>query len=343
MLKIFKYAWVFMLAAALIACSSSPNTNSQAASSGNKGEADDSKTAKSDYPTSDITFIVPYSPGGGYDTLARAAAPLLKEKLPNRPNIAVSNVAAGGGKVGVEKLFHSKPDGYTFGIMSGGAVIPQIIEDAGYDLHKMEWIGVMSIDYYITAASKKSNIRSLDDLRKKGVVKAGITGLSTIDGVSSYILADKMGFKTNAVGHKGSQEATLSALRGDVDIVTYPLNAMLNLIKDGELVPLWTSTPERIPELPNVPTLKELGYAEVAKVLILPRPLAASPGTPKERVEILRKAFKSVLENKEFKDLVVNKNQATLGTADPEKTKEVISGLFELLEPYKDLLKSANK
>lgn len=347
MRNMVKYVLIIALLVVVTACGGGSQDGGSQPVSGNEGgqeneTAQQPEAKKPDYPAGgkEITFIVPFSAGGGYDTLARAAVTIFEQSLPNNPKIIVENVTTAAGRVGVEQLYISEPDGYTIGNMSGGAVIPQIMEEVNYDLNQMEWIGIMSTDYYITAASKKSNIKSLDDIIAGGEVIVGMTGLSSIDGIGPHVMADKMGFQINAVGHKGSKEATIAAVRGDVDLVSYPINAILPLVQNDELVPLWTSSPTRIPELPDVPTLSEMGYEDVAKVFVLPRPLAAAPGTPKEIMDILRNAFQKVLDNKDYQDLVIRVNQAELGTNDPEKTKEVISNLFELLTPYKDLLQS---
>ena len=329
----------FLVLMVITACSTNKTDNPSSSTPPKDSQGTvETEVTVNNFPEKDITFIVPYGAGGGYDTLARQAAPILTKNLNNNPNIVVKNVTGGGGRVGVEELYRSNPDGYTIGNMSGGAVIPQVIGEAQYDLHNLPWIGIMSTDYYITAVSKQSNISSLEDLRNFGEVRHGMSGFASIDGIGPVIMADKMEFNIRSIGHQGSQEAVLSAMRGDVDLVTYPLNVILPLAMDGELIPLWTSSPERIPELPDIPTLKELGYESVANVLVLPRPIAAAPGTPEDIVEILREAFQKVLEDEEYQDLVINMNKAAIGTSDLDETKQVINNLFELLSPYKDLL-----
>lgn len=288
------------------------------------------------FPNQPITFIVPYTVGGGYDTAARALAPAISAALPNKVPVVVKNVTGGGGVVGVNTLYSSSPDGYTIGVMSSGVAIPQLIGKAQYDLNKFNWLGVMMTDYYITAVSPKSPYRSLQDLRKADRVLAGMTGYTTIDGIGALVQGEKMGYKVKPVMHNGSQEAVTAALRGDVDLVTYPFNVLLELCKKGDLIPLWVSTPERSPELPNVPTLRELGYPEVADFLVLRRLVAAPPGVDAERLKILREAFAAALEDKEYQRLVTEQFKASISKVTPEEVASFVKSTFSMLEPYKE-------
>jgi len=301
-------------------------------------ESTEASQSEDNFPQEDITFFVPYGAGGGYDTLARTAAPILEDNLPNDVSVVVKNVSGGGGLIGINTLFKADPDGYSIGNMSGGAFIPELVGKGEYKLREFSWLGLMSVDKYVVAASTESGIKSLEDLRNKDVVLQGTTGSTTIDGVSSIILPDVLDYTCKGIAHNGSKEAVLAALRGDVDIVVYPFNVLEDLILEGELNGVMVATEERIKSLPDVPTLAELGYPEVGKFLTLPRPIAAPPGVPQDRMQILREAWEAVLEDPNYVDLVENKNKALIDKATAEGVQEMWDGQFEMVEPYEDVI-----
>src|SRR5690606_202839 len=100
-----------------------------------------------DYPNRDIHFIVPYSPGGGYDTLARTLAPFLAKHLPGNVNVIIENRTGAAAQVGTAYLQRSAPDGYTIGISNiPGLMAAEVLQETPpYRLADFTWLGRVTV------------------------------------------------------------------------------------------------------------------------------------------------------------------------------------------------------
>jgi tripartite-type tricarboxylate transporter receptor subunit TctC len=294
---------------------------------------------KEAFPTKPITLIVLTSPGGGWDTACRFAAEFWKQPL--KVPMVIKNISGGEQLIAPTTMYNSPPDGYTVGTVSSGTVGPVIAGITKFDIKKFEWIGILSDDYYITAASLKSGFKEVKDLKNaKRQILIATPGFATGDAQGALLMKEKMGLDLKMVSHPGSTPGILAAIRGDVDLVSAPVTSMRKAVIDSkDLVPLWTSAPERLKKLPGLPTLKELGYPEVAKMFVLHRFVGAPPGTPPERMEILRSTFRSVLETPKFQARVREEWDAEMNYATGLEITRMIDDKISLLQPYEKLIK----
>lgn len=314
----------------ITACSSS-NTNSSASNNEKSGEG---------FPKKEITLIVPYSPGGGYDTAARMLAPYWEKYLPNDVKIVVENKDGGNGNVALGELTKAKPDGYTVALVNlPGHFVNQVLDKASYDLTKFSYVGNITKTIYVAGASKKSGFKSLEDLQDSKEVVSGITNISSTDGLGVLIAADKLGVKVKTINHKGSTEAILSATRGDIDWVQYPVESLQGSFESGELQPLWVYNDERLPDLPDVPTIKELGHEELLDSIAMYRAIAAPEGTSEEVLTILRESFMKAVNDEEYKQKV-EESGALWNPGDYQQVEKAVNDAVDMLTPYKDLLEA---
>ena len=126
------------------------------------------------FPDKDITFIIPYTAGGGFDRTVRALAPYMEKYLPKKVNVVPRNVAGAGGRKGIAQLFRAKPDGHTIAVfnMPGMAIPPLLGQKVSYDLAKVSWIARLARGTYalmgwaprarsrLSATSRISAVRS---------------------------------------------------------------------------------------------------------------------------------------------------------------------------------------
>ncbi|MCL4440088.1 MAG: tripartite tricarboxylate transporter substrate binding protein [Firmicutes bacterium] len=223
------------------------------------GKAAQAASQKVDYPAKDITFIVPVSPGGGFDTLARALAPFLREYLPNKPNIIVKNVPGGGWAIGINEVYNARPDGYVIGFFNiPSNVISQVLGMAKYDLLKIVWIGNVSSPPNLAAISPKSKYRTLQDMQKAPEVRIATTGLGSSMGLGALMTAEEMKIKPRFVNSKGSSESVLATIRGDVDLIVLPYASIKEYVETEKLIPVWVYDKKRLSNFPNLPTVVEL-------------------------------------------------------------------------------------
>ena len=179
------------------------------------------------FPTKDITFIIPVTPGGGFDTNARILAPFLKKYLPGNPNVVAKNVPGGEWRLGIMEMVKAQPDGHTISIFNiPGNVIGPITGRAEYDLNKVAWIGRITDTTYVMALSPKSPYKTLDDLRKATQVKSGVVGLTSSSALAIIFSAEEMGFKTKLINYDGSQDALLA---GNLRLQPFDLQSQVAL------------------------------------------------------------------------------------------------------------------
>ncbi len=295
--------------------------------------------AKSAFPAKTITFVVPVTPGGGFDTVTRMIVPYLRKYLPKNPNIIVRNTPGGEWNIGINKMYRSKPDGHTIGILNlPGNAVNQVIGTAEFDLNKITWLGNISQITYVTALSSKSKYRTLEDLKKAPEVTSGVVGLASTAGLGTIIAAERMEIKMKPIPHAGSVQAILSAIRGDVVWVQYPFSTLKKSIVDSQdLVPVWVFAKERHKLLPDVPTIEELGYGDLLDIITMYRPVGAPPGLPEDVEKIWKDAFWKATNDPEFQQKMVKANRNPRPMT-PEDTAAMVSRAVVEVAKYKDLI-----
>ncbi len=295
---------------------------------------------KGRFPTSNITFIVPVTPGGGFDTNARLLAPFLKKYLPGQPNVVIKNVPGGEWRIGIMEMYKAKPDGHTVCLFNlPGNLIGQITNLAEYDLTKVSWIGRITDSIYVCALAPKSGMKTLQDLRRAPQVKAGVVGLTSTTALGIIISAQEMGFKIKLINHNGSQEAILSAIRGDVDLVTYVFPSLRKFIVDAkDLHPFTVYAKQRLKELPDTPTIGELGFADLLKVISIDYMVGAPPGTPENIMSIWRGAFDRATADPEFQKIMREQLKHPPGPLPAKESARMVTDYLTLYSRYKDLI-----
>jgi len=254
--------------------------------------------AMASFPDKDITLVVPFSPGGGFDTYARLIAPYLEKHLPNKVHVVIRNEPGAGGRKGLADVYRSKPDGYKIVIVNvPGAMVPPIIgRKVGYDLQKITWIARVSDDAYLLCVPGKSSIKTFADFKAyaaKHKVKMPSTGAgSTADAMAKVILG-VLGINGDIVtGYKGTKEMTLALMRGDTPAGILPQQSTRKYIQAGDIRALLTT--DDVSVYKGVPTAKSLGLEDL-NGLYIHRLIAAPPGTPPSIQEILSDAFMAAM------------------------------------------------
>lgn len=323
---------ILLISSLLTGCSGTPSDSA-------KQSSDTSSAKQSSFPEKDITFVVPVTPGGGFDTYSRILAQFWPKHLPNKVNVIVKNVSGGEWNIGIGEINRAKPDGYTVGIFNvPGNVINQIM-GTDYDLTKMTWIGKISNVVYIGAASPKSGIKTFDDLVKsKKKLKVGVVGLSSSAGLGSLLAFEQLGLKADYITHPGSSEALMAAVRGDVDYVQYPYPTMKKFVVDSnDLIPIVTFDSERYGELKDVPSIAEKGYPKMLDVVKMDYLVGGTPGIPDDVAKILRDSFQETMKDPEFVAAMEKAKQPVIAGTAEDAANSIKSGL-ETFAKYKDLV-----
>jgi len=254
------------------------------------------------FPDKSIKFLVPWPPGGATDQVARILAiPLTKEL---GVSVFVENKGGAGGNIGTQAFVQEKPDGYAIlmATSSTNAAGPHLFSNQGFDAAK-DFTPVVLVCTIpnIMVVPESSPWNSMKDLiadakQNPGKFTYGSAGIGASQHLAGAQFKTVTGLDVRHVPYKGSGPAALDLMAGHIDMMLD--TGSLNNIKAGKLKALGIAADKRIPELPNVPTMKEVGVPMVANAwygVMLPA------GAPKDITEKLNAAFNKVIKDPEVR------------------------------------------
>jgi tripartite-type tricarboxylate transporter receptor subunit TctC len=297
--------------------------------------------AKAAYPEKDITFVIPFSPGGGFDTYVRLIAPFLEKHLPNKVNVVIKNVPGAGGRKGLTEVYRAKPDGYTIVIVNvPGAMIPPLVgEPVQYDLEKITWLARLSIDSYLLSVAGKSPIKSFADFKTFAAanpVKVPSTGSGSTAHVMTKVFFGVLGINGQLIsGYKGTKEMTLSVIRGDTPVGILPSESTRKYIESGDVRALLTT--EEPSDYPGVPSARSLGLNDLDG-LFIHRLVAAPPGLPAPIGKTLSDAFTNAMVDPALK-AAAEKVKRPFSPLDGAQADAAVKKQLALYLRFKDQLK----
>lgn len=287
------------------------------------------------FPEQDIKIIIPFSPGGGFDSYIRALVPVLEKHLGGKVNVLPINSPGAGGRRGAIETFRATPDGYTIGVFNmPGALIPQLTEDSvGYDLEKLTWLATFGNDPYAYVVNKNSPLRSFADVQaQKQPIMYGATGPSSTSYVATMIMNEMLGIPYEMVtGYTGSSEYTVGVMRGDVVAALVSLSTARPYIKSGDVRPLAMIGVKS--EDPAIADADSLGKPELGKLNVV-RMLAGPPGMPADLKVIFEKAILAAMADPEFTKWL----EQTGNDAQPAGADTTAAAVTELIAFYKNFM-----
>ena len=300
------------------------------------------------YKGKTVRIVVGFSAGGGFDTYARTIARHMAKPIPVGPSVIVENMTGAGSLIAANHVFKvAKPDGLTIGHFIGGLFLGQVLGQPGieFDARKFEFIGGPISDHVVCAMTKASGITSIDKwMASKTPVKMGgiAPGTSTPDN-ATRILKAALGLPIQLVsGYKGTADVRLAAEGGEIaggcwgwDSVSVTWRKALD---SGDAVVVLQANRSNHPELPNIPQAIKFAKTEEGRKMIevgihsdsdIVRTYTLPPGTPKDRVLLLRKAFEATLKDPEFV-ADAKKSRLNVEPIPAEEIEKDIAGLFKL-------------
>jgi tripartite-type tricarboxylate transporter receptor subunit TctC len=268
------------------------------------------------YQGKQVTIVVGFSVGGGYDVTARLYSRHLGRHLAGHPTIIVSNMPGAGSAMAATSLASAPPqDGTRLGIIAGGAVIEPLFggQQARYDARKFHWIGGRSTEPSVCVTWHETPVKTMQDATAR-VSAMGASGPGSRTVTFPKLLNDLAGTRFQVVtGYPGSNEITLAMERGEVDgqcgIAWGTLKTrQASWLRESKINLLAQFSLTRASDMPNVPLAGEFAKSErdrkaiefVESDTVLAWPLFAPPGVPAERVSELRTAFEAMLKDPQF-------------------------------------------
>ncbi len=260
-----------------------------------------------EWPARPVRIVVPFTAGGAADTFGRLYADALTAAFGKQ--FYVENRTGAGGLIAQQEVARAQPDGYTL-VVSGmptQVIGPAMNKNAGFDpmrdfthiayfggapnaLVVHPDLGVHSFAAFMTRAKAES-----------GGLEYVSAGLGTVGNLVGEYLAAKAGIKLIHVAYKGGANAVLDLVAGNVKVGLLTFSSVSGQISAGKIVPLAISSAARLPQMPNVPTLVELGYPEMIATTWFA--LSGPAGLPPAIVMKLNRACVEAMQRPQLRDL----------------------------------------
>jgi tripartite-type tricarboxylate transporter receptor subunit TctC len=316
------------------------------------------------YKGKTIRIIIGSTPGGFYDRWGRLFARYMPKYIPGQPEIVAQNMPGASSVIATNHVFNvAKPDGLTLVMPLNSVYVDQLVgrKEVQFDLRKFHWIGSPAVESVIMYMRTDTPFRSIADIIKaKEAPKCGSTGTSSSDYILSKVLEETVGAKFNTVqGYPGGSEIDLAVEKGEVVCRAHstsahfgrePFDSWHKKNFDRHIV---QTAKKRDSRAADVPTLQEVfdqhkvpvNSRRFAQVVLAAgdfgRPIMVTPGTPPERVKILRDAVVKTLNDPDVR-AEAKKGRMDIDATSGEELESLAKDIFDsppdVLERVKKML-----
>ena len=258
------------------------------------------------YPARPVRLIVPFPPSGGNDVFARLLAQKLGETW--KQQVLVENRPGAGGNIGTELAARAAPDGYTLLLGHTGtlAINPGLYQKLNYDIQRdFAFAGMFASSPLVLVANPGADIRSVGDIIARAKAKPGelnyaSSGNGTGSHLSGELLQHLAGIKLTHVPYKGTSPAVTDVMGGQVPFMFSVIPTALPQIRAGKLRAIAVTGTQRMPQLPDVPTVAESGVAGFESTLAYG--ILAPKGTPEAVLQEIHAQIARVAASREFRE-----------------------------------------
>jgi tripartite-type tricarboxylate transporter receptor subunit TctC len=267
-----------------------------------------SQNAHAEYPERQVTMIVCFPAGGGTDIAARLINTQLGEAL-GKP-VIIENRGGAGGNIGIAAAARAGGDGHTLLVCSSAYVVnPSLYAQANYDPFK-DFVPVMVIGASPNAfvVPTQSEVKSMAEIIARAKANPGklnwtSPGAGTTPHLAGEVLKLRTGIEMQHIPFAGAGPATTAVLSGQVDLYTANIGSLMGLIDGGKVRPIAVTSEKRWGDLPNVPSLDELGIKNAVSDTF--QAIYAPAGTPQPVVDRLVKELNAILARPDVKEKFV--------------------------------------
>lgn len=276
--------------------------------------------AQEQWPSKPVKIVVPFAPGSAGDIWGRMLAPRL-EQLWKQP-VIIENKPGASGLIGAEMVVNAAPDGYTLLQLSQTYMFSKYtVKNMRFDPETALVPVYKFVNYkMVYATNAQTRAKSLPDIVEQsksasgGVFFGGI-GATASHNILNNLVGKQLGIRYSTVDYPGPAQVSLALLRNDVQYAMYTPGGYKSFFDAGTLLPLAVISEERYPELPQVPSVRELGYKG-----FLPQIWAgffAPKGTPVPILEKIARDIETLISNPEFKQELEAKAGGTVLHSSP--------------------------
>ena len=308
-----------------------------------------------------IRIVVGFSPGGGFDTFARTVARYMGKHVPGNPTVMVENMTGAGSLIAANHIYKvAKPDGLTVGAFNGNQILAQLVGGQGiaFDARKMEWIGAPGYNHDLCLLSQKAGVGGAEQwLASKTQFKLGGSAPGSPTDDVAKVLKEAIGLPIRLItGYKGTADMRVAVESGEVDGLcglswASARATWRKAIETNQVAIMLQSAPKAHPDLPKVPLTISFAKTAEARQLIeagVHQPSALTyayslpPGTPNDRVRLLRQAFLQTAKDPDFLNDAAKANLEIV-PASGEEIEKAIQQLFQtppaVVAKLKEILK----
>lgn len=320
---------VLSMVLTLCACGKSAADSSESASS----DSDSQEAASLNYPTQDITVIIPFDAGGNADLSMRALINAANDGgYFNGVTLVPENVGGGGAVIGQTQAFNAAPDGYTLMLYTSSVINNDVFNDTEYRYDDFLPIAGYNPDPEVVYCPSDAPYDTLQEFfdwaAKQDVVLAATPGHTTGHHIRLMNMAEDYGFNFEYIHTDSASEQLLQVMGNQVDISMNTIGATKSAYLDGSIKILAIATEERWEDLPEIPTCQECGYDLIDGA---DRGIAIVKGVDDAIYQYLVEEFKKVIESDAFKE-----NMATINGVGLYKSPEEYQAYMD--DTYKSIV-----